>query len=221
MRFCPRCGSEVGDSDAFCEKCGARLDSMPQVPPQGPSATNGSKSLMPLLLIVLSVIALTSILVPYLMQPEEYTYTITVDEIGIDCSTDYVYSDANGDTTVFLKISSGGDEVESQKWKVKVNKGNLVLSENNTCKFRTSSENSTFSIFLMYRTGTSAIGAVDDMADLYDVSTYVKDVSIMPEIAGVSGISVTYESFKGGELSLKGDSDPKGILKLSISRDRS
>ncbi len=220
MSFCPKCGSEVKDSDIYCKCCGA-----PLVPiPQGPSDQKGSNNLLPITLIVASIIVLASMVVPYLMQPPEYTYTITVNEIGIECDADhadYVYSDANGDTSVYLLISVGDDEVKSQTWKVKVNEGNITLTEKNTCKFKVSSENPTFRLFLMYRTGSSStIGATDDSADLYDVSKYVKDVSIMPEYPGVTGISITYESFVDGKITLKGDSDPKGILDLSISREQ-
>lgn len=217
MSFCPRCGSEVKDGDTYCEHCGARL-----VPiAQGPSGQRGSSNIMPIALIVASVIVLASMVMPYLMQPTEYTYTITVNEIGIECDANhagYVYSDVNGDTNVYLLISVGDDEVKSQTWKLKVNEGNITLTEKNTCKFKTSSKNPTFSIFLMYRTGSSGtIGAMDDVADLFDVSKYVKDVSIMPEYAGVTGVAITYDSFVDGKITLKGDSDPKGILDLSIS----
>ena len=219
MSFCPRCGSEVKDGDTYCEYCGA-----PLVPiPQGPSDQKGSSNLLPITLIVASVIVLASMVMPYLMQPSEYTYTITVNGIGIECDADhagYVYSDVNGDTSVYLLISVGDDEVKSQTWKVKVNEGNITLTEKNTCRFKTSSENPTFSIFLMYRTGSSGtIGAMDDMADLFDVSEYVKDVSIMPEYAGVTGVAISYDSFVDGKITLKGDSDPKGILDLSVSRE--
>lgn len=219
MSFCPRCGSEVKDGDTYCEYCGA-----PLVPiPQGPSDGKGSNNLVPITLIITSLIVLAFMVVPYPIQPAEYTYTITVNEIGIECSekdADYVYSDVNGDTSVYLLISVGDDNVKSQTWKVRVNEGNIVLTEKNTCKFRTSSENPTFSIFLMYRTGSGGtIGAMDDTADLFDVSKYVKDVSIMPEYPGVSGISITYQSFDNGNITLKGDADPKGILDLSVSRE--
>lgn len=216
MSFCPKCGSEVDEKDTYCEHCGAYLAPIPQ----GPSPNNrGSGSILPMVLIVASIIVLASMVVPYLMQPPEHTYTITVNEIGIECSTDYVYSDVNGDTSVYLTISLGDDVVKSQTWKVKVNQGTIELTERNTCTFKTTSENPTFTIYMNYRTGSSGtIGAVDDMADLFDVSKYVKDVSIMPEYAGVTGVAVDYNSFEGGKITLKGDADPKGILELSISR---
>ena len=28
--FCPKCGTRIGDSDAFCRSCGARIDDVPE-----------------------------------------------------------------------------------------------------------------------------------------------------------------------------------------------
>jgi len=46
MNYCPRCGSETGESDIFCKRCGTRLES-PEMPRASKSESEFVKKTCP------------------------------------------------------------------------------------------------------------------------------------------------------------------------------
>ena len=41
--FCSKCGNQVADDAAFCDKCGARLNAQPHQPPRAPAHPQGAQ----------------------------------------------------------------------------------------------------------------------------------------------------------------------------------
>ncbi len=214
MRSCPKCGSEIGDNDTFCEKCGAYAGGGSQVPPSGKTG-----SILPVLLILLSVFLLISVLGPFMANTQEHTYTLTIDGVGIECdkNTSMIYTE-DGKVPVYFLITVGDETVKTGTYQVAVNTGTSSVAENNKYTFKSSSDNPHFKIYMKYRTGPVGSQSEDDYIDLYDVTPYIVDGGV-PEKLGVSGISVGYNEFTDGKLTLKGDDYPKGILELSVSRN--
>ncbi len=218
MRSCPRCGFEIGDNDTFCEKCGAYVGEGSQPVPQ---KTGGGSSVLPILLIVLSVSMLIVIMSPYVFHGQEYTYTLTVEEIGITCDDDtnaLIYKES-GKVPVYLSVTSGEDTINSAEWALEVNGSNYKPTSGNVFTFKTTSDNPDFTIYMSNRTGPKGTDTkyYDDSIDLFDAVPMIVDGSPVPDTLGVTGIGVKYKEMES-EYEIKGDTYPIGYLKLKIVR---
>ena len=218
MRSCPRCGSEIGDNDTFCEKCGAYVGEGSQPVPQ---KTGKGSSVLPILLIVLSVSMLIVIMSPYFLQEHEYTYTLTVEEVGVICDDDtnaLIYKE-NGKVPVYLVITSGEETIKTSEWGIEVNGDNYKPTSDNVFTFKTTSENPNFELYMSNRTGPvgTSVDYFDDDIDLFDAVPMIVAGSTVPDYVGISGIIISYnELIKESEI--KGDSYPIGYLKLKVTR---
>jgi hypothetical protein len=215
MRSCPRCGSEIGDNDTFCEKCGAYAGEGSQSVPQ---KTGKGSSFLPILLIVLSVSMLIVIMSPYFFQEHEYTYTLTVEEVGIICDddTDSLIYKEGGKVPVHLEIKSGEETIKTSEWALEVNGDNYIPASGNVFTFKTTSEDPNFTIWALYRTGPEGSECFDDELDLFDAVPMIVEGPV-PEILGVTGVTISYTTLLE-ECELKGDTYPMGYLKLKITR---
>lgn len=232
--FCLRCGRKLKGDEERCPECGAPTgfrgnhSSGPDfaAPPYGiPPQQRKGPSVGTIIALGLAVVCLLGIIVlPNLINPpqsESYTMTVTAKDISIKdmtgtygtSMTAFIILDTQGKTDGESRLGNW-DGCNAQTGAV------LTLTEKNTKSFKFTSDpkDKNIGVFLCIVTKTSASGAIEqyDYVDIY-TATYGPG-AMPPDYPGCTGVSFKpTETNASGDIELKGDCDPVGIVNLNVT----
>ena len=219
--FCKHCGKELKDDEPYCPECGMPTDAPYTPQPAYTPKKNGSGAAIAIIavIVVLSIAAIA--LIPMFIDSgttEKYTVTVKVESVSVTVDDPTVYG-----PIVLANLSmtySIGSSTLDHKFNLNalcpINGTEKTNLTDNTVKFTVTGDpmDVNYTAFLLIRSPT---GELDDYADIYDVTDKVTSVPTEPHYYGCSGVTFTADSYDGSVMTLKGDSDPLGCVKISFT----
>lgn len=222
--FCKHCGKELKDDESYCPECGMPTESSFTPPPTYTPRRNSNGVAIAIIVIIVALSILMIALIPMFIdnQPsDKYTVTVTVESVSINIADSSYYGPmlqacleitcTSGDSSVtdtfgpWMGILSNGTEYSP------LTKNTLKLSVSGDPK------DVKYTAFLVFKGDHAPEGLTYDYADLYDVTSEVTSPETTPHYYGCSGVVFDGKDYDGSSITLKGDSDPIGCVKLSFT----
>jgi len=185
---------------------------------------NGNRVAIVIVVVIIALSILMIALIPMLIdnQPsEKYTVTVTVESVSIDVADGSYYGPVL-QACLSISCNSGGSTVDHTfgPWMGILSNGTVYSPVmDNTLKLSVSGDpkDVKYTAFLIFKNDHAPENITYDYADLYDVTGKVTSPPTTPLYYGCSGVTFDGEDYDGSTITLKGDSDPIGCVKLSFS----
>ena len=225
--FCKHCGKELSGDEPYCPECGMPTGTgQPQAvyaPPKG----NGTKIAV-LIVVAIAVLCIIGIaMLPVLVNTttsEKYTMTVTVNDFAIYLDDPTQYTDIASHCEVILSLTykyegeTAFEEIELSK-NYAMNSGITPSAAKSSVKITGDPKDVKVTAFLLIR----GFGWSYDDKAFYDyIDIYSVDKSRITSggslYYGDSGIVFSMEDLdEDGRLKISGDSDPKGIIDVTVT----
>ena len=222
--FCKHCGKELKDDEPYCPECGMPTESAftPQPAYAPKKSGNGAAIAIIAVIVVLSISMIA--LIPFFIdnQPsDKYTVTITVESVSINVEDPHYYGPML-QACLDIACTTGSSTVNHTfgVWTDVPSNGTAYTpTMDNTLKLSVSGDpkDVKYTAFLVFKNNHAPDEITYDYADLYDVTGKVTSPPTTPLYYGCSGVTFDGEDYDGSTITLKGDSDPIGCVKLSFS----
>ena len=223
--FCQHCGRELNGDEPYCPECGSPTRSVPQ-----PAYGTPPKNRTNMWIIIIAVLAAISILaiavVPILLEDRDtYKVTINVDEFSIELADLQQYEGASTKSDVILKFSfyNGSTLVEKELTLYK----NYQL--NSSVKNPNFDTGITFSHFGNPEGMSYAAYLYIQRTNIYDhrPQTTLDNIDLFSvdktkitgdsSYFGCTGVAFDTNDIVNNSVELRGDSDPIGYVKLTVT----
>ena len=226
--FCHRCGKELEEGALQCPECGALTDRGKNDPYLARQVNAPSRNRMPIVIILVFVsLAAVAILLPMIMPGEPvYDTTVTVMEVSIDDSMNGLYTEGGmAKTFIVITVVNGGTTDlpigKDNYWIIPTDGTLTTVTENNTFTFKNTGTEPKFTVFLMTYLPNYDKGEGDvkdgDIIDLYAE----KNADRVVDNFGATGIVFDMSDVdEDGYVTMEGDAQPLGHVKLKVSVDK-
>jgi len=222
--FCQHCGRELNGDEPFCPDCGS-----PTGPAPSPTYSAPPKKSTNMWIIIFALIVAGSILavaiIPMLLEDTgDYKVTVTIDEFSItlDDLTQYEGSGTHANVILSLSFNNGVTDVSKELTlyhNYYLNSGVKVPTKDKGFTFTAKGDPNDIKYTAFMYIERTYMGfhpeTTNDMIDLYSVD--MTKIVGSSSYYGNTGISFNSEDFTGNSVELKGDSDPIGYVKLTIT----
>ena len=222
--FCKHCGKELKDDEPYCPECGMPTGSSLTPQPAYTPKKKGNGVAIAIIVIIIALSILMIALIPMLIDngpSEKYTVTVTVESVSIDVADGSYYGPVL-QACLSISCNSGGSTVDHTfgPWMEILSNGTVYSPVmDNTLKLSVSGDpkDVKYTAFLVFKNNHAPDEITYDYADLYDVTGKVTSPPTTPLYYGCSGVTFDGEDYDGSTITLKGDSDPIGCVKLSFT----
>ena len=231
--FCKHCGKELKDDEPYCPECGMPTGSSLTPQPAYTPKKKGNGVAIAIIVIIIALSILMIALIPMLIDngpTEKYTMTVTVNGFNIDVTDTTQYTDIASDCKIVLSLSYNYGEATISDLMVLDDHYNLSsvyknVNVKSSVKITGNPEDVRITAFLIitgpgwitYNAKTNEYEEFFDYIDIYSIDTS-KITSGSSKYYGESGIIFSLEDLdKDNKVRLYGDSDPKGIVDVTIT----
>ena len=222
--FCKHCGKELKDDEPYCPECGMPTGSSYTPTPTYAPRRNGNRVAIVIVVVIIALSILMIALIPMLIDngpSEKYTVTVTVESVSIDVADGSYYGPVL-QACLSISCNSGGSTVDHTfgPWMGILSNGTVYSPVmDNTLKLSVSGDpkDVKYTAFLIFKNDHAPENITYDYADLFDVTGQVTSPATTPLYYGCSGVTFDGEDYDGSAITLKGDSDPIGCVKLSFT----
>jgi len=222
--FCKHCGKELKDDEPYCPECGMPTGSSYTPMPTYAPRRNGNRVAIVIVVVIIALSILMIAIIPMLIdnQPsDEYTVTIRVESVSINVEDPHYYGPML-QARLDIACTTGSSTVNHTfgVWTDVPSNGTAYTpTMDNTLKLSVSGnpKDVKYTAFLVFKNNHAPDEITYDYADLYDVTGKVTSPPTTPLYYGCSGVTFDGEDYDGLTITLKGDSDPIGCVKLSFS----
>ena len=222
--FCKHCGKELKDDEPYCPECGMPTGSSYTPTPAYAPRRNGNRVAIVIVVVIIALSILMIALIPMLIDngpSEKYTVTVTVESVSIDVADGSYYGPVL-QACLSISCNSGGSTVDHTfgPWMGILSNGTVYSPVmDNTLKLSVSGDpkDVKYTAFLIFKNDHAPENITYDYADLFDVTGQVTSPATTPLYYGCSGVTFDGEDYDGSAITLKGDSDPIGCVKLSFT----
>ena len=218
--FCKHCGRELEGNEPYCPECGSPTGIYQSQPAYAPRRGGNSVAIAIVVLIVaFSILAIA--LVPMFLDTgttEKYTVTVKIESVSVNVSDPSVYG-MFVFTDLSMNYSYGSSSVSHDfgMWvQCPIDGTEKTDLPRSTAKFVVTGNplDVKYTAFLKIKKDMSSLA---DYADIYDVTGEVTSIPTDPLYYGCSGVTFTVDAYDGSVMTLKGDSDPIGCVKLTFT----
>ena len=222
--FCKHCGKELRDDEPYCPECGMPTGSSYTPTPTYAPRRNGNRVAIVIVVVIIALSILMIALIPMLIDngpSEKYTVTVTVESVSIDVADGSYYGPVL-QACLSISCNSGGSTVDHTfgPWMGIPSNGTVYSPVmDNTLKLSVSGDpkDVKYTAFLIFKNNHAPENITYDYADLFDVTGQVTSPATTPLYYGCSGVTFDGKDYDGSAITLKGDSDPIGCVKLSFT----
>ena len=223
--FCKHCGKELKDDESYCPECGMPAESAFIPQPYAPKKNNGPVIVGVIVIVAIVILSIVGIAIVSMLvdtgPSEKYTVTVTVESVSIDVADGSYYGPVL-QACLSISCNSGGSTVDHTfgPWMGILSNGTVYSPVmDNTLKLSVSGDpkDVKYTAFLIFKNDHAPENITYDYADLFDVTGQVTSPATTPLYYGCSGVTFDGEDYDGSAITLKGDSDPIGCVKLSFT----